>query len=60
MYKKIKKLCKKNGISIKILEQKLGFSQGSLYKVDKNKPNFTKVVKIAKYFDVPIEYFADE
>ena len=43
MYSKIKKLCKKHGISIVGLEERLGFSRGSICKWDVNVPSVTKV-----------------
>jgi transcriptional regulator with XRE-family HTH domain len=56
MYERIKKLCKRNGISINYLEKILNFSRGSLCKIDKNTPSTDKLNKIAKYFNVSIDY----
>ena len=53
----LKELCKEKGISINKLEQELDFSQGSLGKIDTNVPKADKLYALAKYFDVPMEYF---
>ena len=58
-YEKIKELCKDRGINVSKLERDLGFSRGSLCKIDKNKPSIDRLGKIASYFDVPVEYFSD-
>lgn len=55
-YETIKKLCKDNGITVTGLEKELGFSRGSLCKVNTNKPSMEKVQKIADYFNVSVEY----
>lgn len=56
----LKALCKTKNISINKLEQELGFSQGSLSKIDTNVPKADKLYLIAKYFDIPMETFFDE
>ena len=56
----LKKLCNKRGISINKLEQELGFSQGSLGKINSNVPKADKLYAIARYFDVPMELFFDK
>ena len=56
----LKKLCNKRGISINKLEQELGFSQGSLGKINSNVPKADKLYAIARYFDVPMEMFFDK
>lgn len=55
----LKKLCNERGISINKLEQELGFSQGSLGKINSNVPKADKLYAIARYFDVPMEVFFD-
>lgn len=57
MYEKIKELCREKKISVTKLEEKLGFSTGSICKWDNSKPSFEKVVAVAKEFDVTIDYF---
>lgn len=54
---KVEKLCKKNNMSIKELENKCGFGNGTIYKWDRVKPNIDSLVKVSEYFKVPLEYF---
>ena len=56
----LKDLCRERGISINKLEQELGFSQGSLGKIDTNVPKADKLYAIAQYFQVPMEIFFEE
>ena len=58
-YERIKKLCKERGISITTLEKELGFSRGSISKIDKNEPSSKRLEMIAAYFDVPVQYLSD-
>lgn len=55
MYEKIKRLAKKNGISIPALEKKLNLSNGSISKWRKSTPSVTNAKKVADYFGVKIE-----
>lgn len=57
MYQKIKMLCKEKGISVYMLEKKLGFSTGSICKWDNSMPRADALLKIANYFDKPVDYF---
>lgn len=52
MYERIKALCRRDCITIAELERRLNFSRGSLCKVDKNKPTYDRVQRIADYFGV--------
>lgn len=56
MYETIKDLCKRNGTSINELEKTLGFSRGSLCKIDTTSPSLSKIVSISEYFNVNINY----
>lgn len=58
-YEKIKELCKEKGISITGLERELGFSRGSLCKIDKNEPSMERLEKLASYFGIPVAYFSE-
>ena len=60
LLKKVETLCESQGISINRLEQVLGFSQGSIRKMDKSSPKADRLYKIAQYFQVPMEYFFNE
>lgn len=55
----LKELCKEKGITLNKLEQELDFSQGSLAKFDTNMPKADKLYALARYFQVPMEYFFD-
>lgn len=57
MYEKVKKLCKEKGISIYSLEKELKLSNGSIIKWNKSIPRAETMLKLSKYFNVPIEYF---
>ncbi len=54
-YDTIKQLCKEKGVTITKTEKDLGFSRGSLCKINTNKPSIEKVQKLADYFHVPVE-----
>lgn len=55
-YETIKMLCKKKGVTVTGTEKALGFSRGSLCKVDTSKPSMEKVQKLADYFGVTVDY----
>lgn len=57
LYTRIKELCDKKGITIAELERKLGFGNSSIKKWQNvSSPSIDKIVKIAGYFDVSIDY----
>ena len=56
IYDKIKQLCKEKSVTVTGTEKELGFSRGSLCKIDKNKPSSEKLQKLADYFCVQLEY----
>ncbi|NQH27124.1 helix-turn-helix transcriptional regulator [Streptococcus suis] len=55
-FEKIKELCKKQGISLNQLEDKLGFSQNYIYSMKKGNPKVDNLQKIADYFNVSTDY----
>ena len=55
-FEKIKELADKQGISLNILEEKLGFSRNTIYNMKKSTPNIERVSKIADYFNVSTYY----
>jgi transcriptional regulator with XRE-family HTH domain len=59
LYKLVKELCLKKGIPVNELEINLGFSRGSICKWGESRPSIDRVVAVAEYFGVPIDYFLD-
>lgn len=57
MYSKVKELCKKHNISVSELENKLGFSRGSICKWSIHTPGINKVKAVADFFGVALSYF---
>jgi transcriptional regulator with XRE-family HTH domain len=51
----IQNICKKNNISIHMLEAELEFGQGAIYKWDTNSPSVERLQKVAEYFNVTID-----
>ena len=56
LFEKIKELCQKRGISINSLEETLGYSRNTLYKLKSQKPNAERISEIADYFNVSTDY----
>lgn len=54
-YNMIKTLCKEKGVTVTDTEHTLGFSRGSLCKIDTSKPSMEKVQKLSAYFHIPVE-----
>ena len=52
----IKKLCKERGIGTTQLEKTLGISAGVIGRWNKSDPSLSKVIAIAKYFNVSLDY----
>ena len=55
-FEKIKELAKKRGITLVQLEEKLGYSRNTLYKLKSQKPNAERISEIADYFGVSTDY----
>ena len=55
-FEKIKELCKKRGITIGTLEEKLGLSRNSIYTIKSKKPSAERIQTIADYFNVSTDY----
>jgi len=60
VFEKIQQKCSEKGVSIYRLEKDLGFSPSCVKKWKNSIPTADKLLKVAKYFDVPIEYFLQE
>ncbi|WP_193063401.1 helix-turn-helix domain-containing protein [Oceanobacillus oncorhynchi] len=52
----VKKLCEEQKISINDLEESLGYSKNTLYRLKSQKPGSDKLKAIADYFDVTTDY----
>lgn len=57
---KIKELCESRNIAISRMEKDCGFSNASIKALRGEDVPFDRVVKIAKYFDVSLEYFISD
>ncbi|MEA5082717.1 MAG: helix-turn-helix transcriptional regulator [Lachnospiraceae bacterium] len=57
---RIKNLCSFHNITIAQLEKKLNFANGTVHKWSKSQPSAQKVLKVAQYFDVSLEYLFDK
>lgn len=55
-FDKIKELADKQGISINILEEKLGYGTNTLYRLKRSNPSSKVLKEIADYFDVSADY----
>ena len=56
MYNKIKILCKEKGTSVHAMEKELGFGGGTISRWKNSKPGLEKILKIANYLDVSVEF----
>lgn len=57
---RIRELCKQNGISVTVLEKELGYGNGSLTKASTNSIKADRLLSIAKYFNVSMEFLMGE
>lgn len=62
MYDRFKALAEDKGVSAYKIAKDLGFSQSlfSDWKAGRSRPKQDKIIKIAYYFSVPVEYFYGE
>jgi len=58
LVERIQHLCDKKGITLAYLQKELGFGNGSIYRWDQNSPSFDKIQKVAKYFNVTLDYLS--
>ncbi|QSR11449.1 helix-turn-helix domain-containing protein [Lactococcus sp. LG592] len=56
LYEKIKELAAQKNVSISRLEEELGFSNASLKRWKNSNPGADKLTKVAKYFNVSVDY----
>lgn len=55
LYQNIKTIANEKGVSINMLEKKLGFARGSISKFDKNVPGIDKISAIANELCVSVD-----
>ena len=60
IYDRIKVLCKNKGISVRELEEKMGFSYGLISKWPNHMPAYDKLVKVASFLGVRPEALVGE
>ncbi len=53
---RVKNLANEHGLSLTVLESKLGFGNGTITKWDKNTPNADKLNTVAQFFNVSMDY----
>ncbi len=56
LLEKIQELCREKGTNLSKLEIELGFGKGTLYKWGKSSPNTDKLLRVADYFGVSLDY----
>lgn len=61
LYEKLEKLCKAKDVSVHKVSVETGIPYTCLadWKSGRCKPKTDKLVKLAKYFGVPLEYFVE-
>lgn len=52
----IQSLCDKNNTNFKNLERNLDLSNGTICRWDSSKPSYDKVLRVANYFNVSIDF----
>lgn len=55
-FDRVKDLCRKHGITVVQLEEKVGFGRNSMYSWKKNNPSSDRLEKVADYFNVSVDY----
>ena len=55
-FDRIKELAQKQGLSINLLEEKLGYSRNTIYNLKNSKPSTERISAIADYFNVSTGY----
>ncbi|MEG1508882.1 MAG: helix-turn-helix transcriptional regulator [Clostridia bacterium] len=57
IYKRIKQLCDKNTVTVKQLTETLNLSYSGIKRWDTNSPTLDSLLKVADYFNLPLDYF---
>ena len=58
-FDRIKELANKQGLSINLLEEKLGYSRNTIYNLKNSKPSTERISEIADYFNVSTDYLLE-
>lgn len=56
LYEKIKELASQKNVSIRQVEENLGFANGTIRQWVRKNPGVNKVKDVAKYFNVSVDY----
>lgn len=56
LYENIKAVAKEKGVSINKIEKELGFARSSISKYNTNDPGISKIIQIADFLNVSIDY----
>ena len=56
MLKRIRVLAAEKGVSVAKVERECGFSKNSIIKWDRNMPSADKILRVAQYFGVTVDY----
>ncbi len=56
MIDRIKTLCSERGLNLTSLERDLGLGKSTIRKWDKNAPSIDKVMQVADFFGVSVDY----
>lgn len=55
-FDRLKKLCDEQGISVNVLEERIGLGKNTLYSWKKNTPKGSNLIKVADYLKVSTDY----
>lgn len=59
MVNEIKEIAKKNGITLAKIERDLNFANGYIRKWDTQKPSYDRLLAVARYLNIPINYLTE-
>ncbi|WP_313310130.1 helix-turn-helix domain-containing protein [Lactococcus taiwanensis] len=59
IFERVKELSEKQGKSLQKVSEDLGFSSNYFYRMKKQQPTADKLIKIADYFNVRVDYLLD-
>jgi len=59
LVEKIQQLADMKSVKISAIERELDFGRSSIYKWNKNSPSIDKLIKVADYFGVSLDYLTE-